>query len=62
MNFGNIQFSNGMVLSDLIISTVCNRVLDEIKKELPAEVRTYEVCNYILECCKENLKQKQILL
>lgn len=59
---GAIQFSNGLVLKESIITQICEKVLLEIENELPEEARFYEVFSYVIDECKETLPRMKVVL
>lgn len=58
----NVEFSNRLVVPGEVIEATINKVLQMMKSELPEEAQTYEVYNYILEQCKEEIGGKKIIL
>ena len=58
----NVEFSNRLVVPGEVIEATINKVLQMMKSELPEEAQTYEVYNYILEHCKEEIGGKKIIL
>lgn len=58
----SVGFTNGVVLKGEVISAACNKALVAIKSELPEEARFYESYYYIIDMCKEVLKQKPLVL
>lgn len=60
--FQKIGFSNGVVLNGKLISQACSKALKAIESELPEEARFYEIYDFIIDTCKQELKEKKIIL
>lgn len=57
-----VSFTGGTYLSAEEIGAVKEEVFQAIKNELNAELQRYEVVDYILESCREELQQKKVEL
>lgn len=57
-----IEIDEQVFLSENKIKEVNEKILEVIKNELPNEVQTIGVINYILEELKEHLKSKIVRL
>ena len=57
-----LNFGNNIVLSNSIITNVCDKTLKMIENELPDEAHSYEIYAYVIDLCKEVLKEKIIIL
>lgn len=57
-----ILFDDGQSMSSEKINSCTEEIFKTLKKELPQELQTYEVTEFLLEEAKNNLKLKNIIL
>ena len=57
-----VVFSNDTSIEKELLESAAECALQAIKKELPPEVLSYEVCKYVLQTCRDRLKTKKIVL
>lgn len=57
-----IVFDNGLSMDSEKINSCIEDVFKTLKKELPQELQTYEVMEFLLEEAKEKLKFKNVIL
>ncbi len=57
-----ILFNDGQSVGSEKIDSCIEEIFKTLKKELPQELQTYEVIEFLLEEAKENLKLKNIIL
>lgn len=57
-----ILFDDGQSTSSEKIDSCIEEIFKTLKKELPQELQTYEVIEFLLEEAKDNLKLKNIIL
>lgn len=57
-----IVFDNGLSVDSEKINSCTEEIFKTLKKELPQELQTYEVTEFLLEEAKNNLKLKNIIL
>lgn len=57
-----ILFDDGQSMSSEKIDSCIEEIFKTLKKELPQELQTYEVTEFLLEEAKNNLKLKNIIL
>lgn len=55
-------FNNGLSMDSEKINLCIEEIFKTLKKELPQELQTYEVIEFLLEAAKENLKFKNVIL
>lgn len=57
-----MMFGNGMSISESTLEKTVNAMLATLKKELPEEAQCFEICEYVLDRCKDNLKCRKMNL
>lgn len=57
-----ILFDDGQSVGSEKINLCIEEIFKTLKKELPQELQTYEVIEFLLEEAKENLKLKNVIL
>lgn len=57
-----ILFDDGQSMSSEKIDSCIEEIFKTLKKELPQELQTYEVIEFLLEEAKDNLKLKNVIL
>ena len=57
-----ILFNDGQSVGSKKIDSCIEEIFKTLKKELPQELQTYEVIEFLLEEAKENLKLKNVIL
>lgn len=57
-----ILFDDGQSVGSEKIDSCIEEIFKTLKKELPQELQTYEVIEFLLEEAKENLKLKNVIL
>lgn len=57
-----ILFDDGQSVGSEKIDSYIEEIFKTLKKELPQELQTYEVIEFLLEEAKENLKLKNVIL
>ncbi|WP_282925206.1 hypothetical protein [Peptoniphilus genitalis] len=57
-----ILFDDGQSMGSEKIDSCIEEIFKTLKKELPQELQTYEVIEFLLEEAKENLKFKNVIL
>ncbi len=55
-------FDDGQSIDSEKIDSCIEEIFKTLKKELPQELQTYEVIEFLLEEAKENLKLKNVIL
>lgn len=55
-------FDDGQSIDSEKINSYIKEIFKTLKKELPQELQTYEVIEFLLEEAKENLKLKNLIL
>lgn len=57
-----LLFGGELEISETKLTHAVNAVFETLKKELPEEARVYEICECVLDRCKDRLKQKKLEL
>lgn len=57
-----ILFDDGQSMDSEKINSCIEEIFKALKKELPQELQTYEVIEFLLEEAKKNLKLKNVIL
>lgn len=57
-----ILFDDGQSMNSEKIDSCIEEIFKTLKKELPQELQTYEVIEFLLEEAKNNLKLKNVIL
>lgn len=57
-----ILFDDGQSVGSEKIDSCIEEIFKTLKKELPQELQTYEVIEFLLEEAKDNLKLKNVIL
>lgn len=57
-----ILFDDGQSMSSEKIDSCIEEIFKTLKKELPQELQTYEVIEFLLEEAKDNLKLRNVIL
>lgn len=57
-----ILFDDGQSVGSEKIDSYIEEIFKTLKKELPQELQTYEVIEFLLEEAKDNLKLKNVIL
>lgn len=57
-----ILFDDGQSVGSEKIDSCIEEIFKTLKKELPQELQTYEVIEFLLEEAKKNLKLKNVIL
>lgn len=57
-----VVFSNEISLNGKLVFQACSKALKAIESELPEEARSYEIYDFIIDTCKQKLKEKKIIL
>lgn len=55
-------FNNGLSMDSEKINSCIEEIFKTLKKELPQELQTYEVIEFLLEEAKDNLKLRNVIL
>lgn len=57
-----ILFDDGQSMSSEKVDSCIEEIFNALKKELPQELQTSEVIEFLLEEAKDNLKLKNVIL
>ena len=57
-----ILFDDGQSVGSEKIDSCIEEIFKTLKKELPQELQTYEVIEFLLEEAKDNLKLRNVIL
>lgn len=61
-NETTIYFDDGQSMISEKVNSCIEEIFKALKKELPQELQTYEVMEFLLEEAKEKLKFKNVIL
>lgn len=55
-----VKFEDGMVLDGEMLEKMIKTIYKAMEETLPPNMQTYEVCQYILNACKDDLGNREI--